>query len=196
MSTISAMVLLFLVLDPLANIPLFLVILSHVDEGRRRAVIIRELLFALVVLIIFLFAGRYILQVLCVSEASLGIAGGVILLLIAIKMIFTGFEQVFKVEVESEPFIFPLAVPLIAGPSAMTIIILIMGKDPSRWLDWLIAVICAWFACSVILFFSGNLSRILGKRGLLACERLMGMLLTAVAVEMFVTGLRQSFFPK
>ncbi len=196
MSIVSAIVLLFLVLDPLANVPLFLVVLSNVDEGRRRTVIVRELLFALVVLLIFLFAGRYILQILCVSQASLGIAGGVILLLIAIKMIFTGFELVFKVEVESEPFIFPLAVPLVAGPSAMTTIILIMGKDPSRWLDWLLAVICAWFATSVILFFSSSLSKILGRRGLLACERLMGMLLTTVAVEMFVTGIRQSFFLK
>jgi multiple antibiotic resistance protein len=192
MSFIAAFVLIFMVLDPLGNVPMFLFVLQNIPPERRKAIIIRELLFALVILMIFLFTGRYILDALRVTESSLGIAGGVILMLIAIRMVFSSTGEVFAVERESEPLIFPLAVPLTAGPAAMTTVILIMGKDPSRWWDWLLALFCAWFISSVILFFSSNLNRLLGRRGLLACERLMGMLLTTVAVQMFIDGLRQS----
>ncbi len=192
MSFIAAFVLIFMVLDPLGNVPMFLFVLQNIPPERRKAIIIRELLFALVILMIFLFIGRYILDALRVTESSLGIAGGVILMLIAVRMVFSSSGEIFKVELESEPLIFPLAVPLTAGPAAMTTVILIMGKDPSRWWDWLLAFFCAWFISSVILFFSSNLNRILGRRGLLACERLMGMLLTTVAVQMFIDGLRQS----
>ena len=192
MTFISAFFLIFLVLDPLGNVPMFLFVLQNIPPERRKAIIIRESIFALVILAIFLFAGRYILDALRVTESSLGIAGGVILMFIAIRMVFTSSGEVFKVELESEPLIFPLAVPLTAGPAAMTTVILIMGKNPSRWLEWFLALFCAWLVSSVILFFSSNLNRLLGRRGLLACERLMGMLLTTVAVQMFIDGLRQS----
>jgi len=192
MSFISACVLIFMVLDPLGNVPLFLFVLQNIPHGRRKAIIIRESFFALIILMIFLFTGRHILGALRVTESSLGIAGGVILMLIAVRMIFSSSGDVFKVKLESEPLVFPLAVPLTAGPAAMTTVILIMGKDPSRWREWLLALLCAWFISSVILFFSSNLNRILGRRGLLACERLMGMLLTTVAVQMFIDGLRNS----
>ncbi len=192
MSFISALVLIFIVLDPLGNVPMFLFVLQNIPPERRKAIIIRESFFALIILMIFLFTGRYILDSLHVTQSSLGIAGGVILMLIAIRMIFSSSGEVFNVERESEPLIFPLAVPLTAGPAAMTTVILIMGKDPSRWWVWALALFCAWLISSVILFFSSNLNRLLGTKGLLACERLMGMLLTAVAVQMFIDGLRQS----
>ena len=192
MSFISALVLIFIVLDPLGNVPMFLFVLQNIPPERRKAIIIRESFFALIILMIFLFTGRYILDSLHVTESSLGIAGGVILMLIAIRMIFSSSGEVFNVERESEPLIFPLAVPLTAGPAAMTTVILLMGKDPSRWWVWALALFCAWLISSVILFFSSNLNRLLGTKGLLACERLMGMLLTAVAVQMFIDGLRQS----
>ena len=188
----SAFILIFLVLDPLGNIPMFLFVLQNIAPERRKAIIIRESIFALIVLTIFLFAGRYILEALRVSESALGIAGGVILMFIAIRMIFTSSGEVFKVETEGEPLVFPLAIPLTAGPAAMTTVILIMGKDPSRWLDWFGALFCAWLVSSIILYYSTFFNRIFGRRGLLACERLMGMLLTAVAVQMFIDGLRQS----
>ena len=188
----SAFILIFLVLDPLGNVPMFLFVLQNIAPERRKAIIIRESIFALVVLMIFLFAGNYILDALHVTESSLGIAGGVILMFIAIKMVFTSSGEVFNVERESEPMVFPLAVPLTAGPAAMTTVILIMGKDPARWREWFFALFCAWLVSSIILFYSNNLNRFLGRKGLLACERLMGMLLTAVAVQMFIDGLRQS----
>jgi multiple antibiotic resistance protein len=192
MTFISAVVVLFLVLDPLGNVPIFLIILGNVEPNKSRRLILRESLFALIILTIFLFAGKFILEALSVKTSSLGIAGGVILLLISIKMIFTGVEQLFNVEGDSEPFIFPLAVPLVAGPSAITTVILIMAQDPSRWPEWFAALYCAWFTSSVILYFASDIGRFIGKRGLAACEKLMGMLLTAVAVQMFINGLRQS----
>ena len=124
-------------------------------------------------------------------SAILGMAGGVILLFIAIRMIFFGSEKIFELSEVTEPFIVPLAVPAVAGPSAMATLILITATQPGQWYKWLFVLFCAWFLTSIILFFSISLGKLLGRKGLSACERLMGMLLSAVAVEMFATGLRQ-----
>ena len=145
MEILSAALLLFLVLDPVGNIPLFLVALKEVDPARHKKIIFRESLIGLGVLILFLFLGRYILQLLQVSQSSLSIAGGIILLMIAIKMVFHGSEELFKSQHMGEPFIVPMAIPLIAGPSAMTMVLLMMAKEPTRWPEWLLAVTCAWF---------------------------------------------------
>jgi len=194
MSAFSAAALLFLVIDPLGNIPMFVCVLNAVDHRQHRRIIIRELLIALAILVMFLFAGRHILSLLEVSQPSLGIAGGIILFMIAIKMVFSGSDKIFKNMANDGPFIVPLAVPLIAGPSAIATVILLMAKEPSRWPEWLFALFCAWFVSGVLLMFSGRLSVLLGDRALKAIERLMGMILTAVAVEMFVSGIRDSFF--
>ena len=194
MSILSAALLLFLVLDPVGNIPLFLCALQNVDEKRHRWVILRELLFGLFFLLLFLFAGRYILYAFHISKSALSIAGGVVLFLIAIKMIFAATDEIFSVDMEGEPYLVPLAIPLIAGPSAMTMVLLMMAGDPSRWFDWLIAVLLAWAMTSSILLFSGLLRKILKKRGITAMARLMGMILVTVAVEMLVSGIKQSFF--
>jgi multiple antibiotic resistance protein len=193
-SVMSAALLLFLVMDPLGNIPAFLVALRDVPPRRRTRVLFREMLIALVVLLFFLFAGQYILELLGVSQPSLGIAGGTILFLIALRMVFASpTESLMPSSPEGEPLIVPLAIPLIAGPSAMATLILLMARNPAQWPLWTAALGAAWAASSVILISSAQLSRLLGKRGLLALERLMGMVLTAVAVEMFVNGIRRVF---
>lgn len=194
MSMLSAVVLLFLVLDPLGNIPLFLVALKNVDPAKHNRIIVRELLIGLLVLIFFLFMGRYFLILMHVSKPALSISGGMVLFLIAIKMIFSGAEDVFGIGIEGEPFIVPLAIPLIAGPSAMATVLLLMAQEPARWLEWLGALLSAWALASLILVFSKGLRRLLKTRGLTALERLMGMILTTVSVEMLVTGIRESFF--
>jgi multiple antibiotic resistance protein len=194
MSVYSAAALLFLVFDPLGNIPVFTCVLSKVDPTRHRRIILRELLMALVILVIFLFCGRHILSLLEISQSSLGMAGGIILFMIAIKMVFSGSERIFDNMADDGPFIVPLAVPLIAGPSAIATVILLMAKDPTRWPQWLLALFCAWLGSGSLLLFSGRLSLLLGDRVLKAIERLMGMILTAVAVEMFVKGIRTAFF--
>ena len=188
MTLLSAAVLLFFVMDPLGNVPLFLSALRQVDPARYRIVIVRELLIALAILIVFLFVGRYLLDLLKVSPAALTTGGGIILLLIAIRMIFPTSERSLREEVQGEPFVVPLAVPYTAGPSMLATELLFMSREPERWPVWLGAVILAWFASAVILYFAGNLRRLLGERGLTAVERLMGMLLVIVAVEMLMTG--------
>ena len=193
MTILSAAILLFLVLDPIGNVPLFLVALKEVPPERHKRIIIRETLFGLGFLLIFLFLGRYILTLLQVSQSSLSIAGGIILLMIAVKMIFQGAEDIFPRSQIAEPFIVPMAIPLIAGPSAMTLVLLMMAKEPHRWKEWLIAVIAAWFASTFILYFSSGLRRILRERGIIAIERLMGMILTTIAVEMFIKGVQEIF---
>lgn len=191
MSIYSATLLLFLVMDPLGNIPSFLVVLRNVEPARQRVIIVRELLIALFALVLFLFAGEVILQVLQISEPSLTVAGGVILFLIAVRMIFPGPAGLFGEQgerIEGEPFIFPLAIPFVAGPSSMATVMLIMSREPERWPEWLLALGMAWLASSVILYYSNRLSRWLGQRGLVAMQRLMGMLLTAIAAQMFMSG--------
>lgn len=191
MTVLSAAVLLFLVMDPFGNIPLFLVYLKDVPPRRQRWIIVRELIIALTVLVAFLFGGRYALTVLHVSESSLGIAGGIILFMIAANMIFSGAEEMFRGKYEGEPFIVPLAIPLVAGPSSMATVMLLMARNPARWLDWSVALLSAWLLSGVVLLLSPLFSRLLGHRGLMALERLMGLLLTTVAVEMLINGIRK-----
>jgi len=189
MTILSATLLIFLVLDPVGNVPAFMCILKGMEPRRQAHIIIREMLIALAILIAFMFLGPYILLTLQISQPALSIAGGIILFLIAIRMIFSSVSDMFVGDQEGEPFIVPLAVPLIAGPSAAATILLLMARDPARWLEWLVAVVFAWFLAGIILLFSGPVSRLVGQRGLIAMERLMGMILTTVAVEMFIDGL-------
>ena len=191
MTLISVAVLMFLVMDPLGNIAFFIAALSHVDPKRQRMVIIRELLIALGIMVVFLFVGRSFLQLLGVSADALTIAGGVILLLIALRMIFPDVERPLKENVTGEPFIVPLAIPYVAGPSAMATELLLMNKEPDRWPEWLLAIFLAWLASSVILYFASGLRRYLTDKGLVAVERLMGMVLITVAVQMLLTGASQ-----
>ena len=191
MSIFSAALLLFLVIDPFGNIPFFLSVLKHIEYRRQRRIIIREMVIALAVLVFFLFTGRYLLLLLDISAPALSMAGGIILFLIALKMIFSDTEEIFGKSPEGEPLIVPLAIPFIAGPSALATVLLLMAREPSRWLEWLIALIAAWFLAACILSLSSEISRMLGHRVLIAIERLMGMLLTTIAVELFIKGIKE-----
>jgi multiple antibiotic resistance protein len=191
MTTLSAALLLFLVMDPLGNIPLFMTTLKKVDSARQQFVVVRELLIALVVLVGFLFTGQYILKLLHLSETALTTAGGIILMIIAIRMIFPARDKSLHEDVEGEPFIVPLAIPYVAGPSAMATSLLLMSREPERWLDWFLAVLLAWFVSAIIIYFSSYFARFLGEKGLIAIERLMGMLLITVAVQMLLTGIAE-----
>ena len=194
MDIFSAALLLFLVIDPVGNIPAFLVILQGVPETRHKRIIFRELFIALMALVVFLFSGQYILAALQISQASLGAAGGIILFLIALRMIFPVPKGVFGEEAEvGEPFIVPLAIPLIAGPAAMATLMLLMARDPTLWLVWLTALLVAWSIAGIILLSADQLARLLGRRTLTAIERLMGLVLTAVAVQMLIDGIGQAY---
>jgi len=190
MTILSAALLLFLVMDPFGNIPLFVSALSGVDRERHMRVIVRELIIALGILVLFLFGGQSLIDALGISEPALSAAGGTMLLLIAIKMIFPRQGGLME-DIDGEPFIVPLAVPYVAGPSALVSTLLIMNRDPGRWPEWLAAVGIAWVATGVIIVLSGILLQRIGRRALIAIERLMGMLLVAIAIQMLMTGIAQ-----
>jgi multiple antibiotic resistance protein len=187
----SAALLLFFVMDPLGNVPFFLTTLQHVEPSRQRRVVVRELLIALGVLAFFLFTGQYLLQLLQISGPALTIAGGVILFLIALRMIFPSSERSLQEDVDGEPFVVPLAIPYVAGPSALATELLLMSREPGRWPEWLLALVLAWSVSSVIIYFASGLRRFLSPKGLIAIERRMGMVLIAISIQMLLTGITQ-----
>ncbi len=191
MTFVSAAVLLFLVMDPLGNVPLFLSALKQVPPERQRRVILREMLIALITLLLFLFLGGQMLRLLGLSEPALSAAGGIILMIIALRMVFPSREHSLVEPVAAEPFIVPLAIPYVAGPSAMATVLLLMSREPERWMEWTGAVLLAWGLCLPIMLLSTGLRRVLGERGLTAIERLMGLILVTIAVEMLLGGIAQ-----
>jgi MarC family membrane protein len=190
-SFLSAAFLLLLVLDPFGNIPIVAGLLRSVSPARRWRVILRECVIAYVALTLFLFFGQRMMSFLQLSEVSLGISGGVVLFLIALRMIFPPpGGNVFGESTDgAEPFIVPLAVPAIAGPSAMAMVMLLVSREPHRLLDWFGAMTLAMVASTVILLASGRLIDVLGERVLTALERLMGLILSALAIEMLLRGI-------
>lgn len=188
-SFVSAVVILLLVVDPVGNIPIFLSLLRGVESARRTRVIIRECIIAFFVLLFFVVFGRWILTLLGLSEPSLTIAGGVILFLIAVRMIFRGPEGVFGDQIDGEPFIVPLAIPAIAGPAAIATVTLLVSRAPERLPEWIGAVTVAMMVTLGCLVFAERVAKLVGERGLLAFERLMGLILTAISVEMLLRGI-------
>ncbi|BCX47422.1 small neutral amino acid transporter SnatA, MarC family [Haloferula helveola] len=187
----------FLVFDPFGNVAVFHSILSKLPEERRRRVLIREMVIALVVMLIFLIGGGQLLGFLGLKPATLSISGGIILFLIALGMLFPARAMV-TAEDDEEPFIVPMAIPMFAGPSAIALLLLTTTKYPGELLSIGAAVGLAWTASAVILLFSPLLMRFLGRKGTRALERLMGLLLILVAVQMFLDGLavyQSSFAP-
>ncbi len=191
----SAVVILVLVADPLGNIPVFVALLQNVAPGRRVRVIVRECAIAFAVLVVFMLFGGDILTLLGLSDRSLNIAGGVILFLIALRMVFRDDENIFGGLPAGEPFIVPLAIPSIAGPAAIATVILMVSRAPQRMLEWSIAIAVAMSVSLLVLLFAERIARLVGARGLYAFERLMGLILAAVAVEMLLRGI-EAFVPQ
>jgi MarC family membrane protein len=183
---------LFLVLNPLGNIPIFVATLKNVDPKRHSRIIIREVAIATVFLAIFMFFGQYLLRGMQISEQALGISGGIILFLIALRMIFPEEKGADK-PVAGEPFVVPLAIPITAGPAAMTMVMLFASQNVGRIGGSIFVLLVTVFFVCLILLSSRYLSKILGEKGLIALERLSGMMLTAMAVQMFLTGLENYF---
>ncbi|WP_395702126.1 MarC family protein [Aquabacterium sp.] len=193
-SFLSACVLLLLVLDPFGSLPIYVSVLGGVAPERRRAIALREAVIAFAVLLGFMFAGQGFLSLMRLSERSLEVAGGVILLIIAIRMIFAGGAEVYASEGGREPLIFPLAVPLLAGPSAMATVLLLASRQPERMWQWVGALTVAMALSGAVLLAADRIRRWLGASMVAAIEKLMGLVLTAVAVEMILAGLKRYFF--
>lgn len=186
----SAIVILLLVMDPVGNVPFFVALLRNVPAERRVRIVVRECLIAYAVLVVFAFVGRPILDLLGLSDVSLNIAGGVILFLIALRLVFKHPQGVFGDDVHGEaPFIVPLAIPAVAGPTAIATVVLLVARAPERLWEWIGALTIAAAVNLAILYFSERIGRAIGTRGLDALERLMGLLLTAIAVEMLLKGI-------
>ena len=190
----SALILLLLVLDPLGSLPIFISVLRRIPRERRNAVALREATIAFTVLVAFMLGGQGFLQVMHLSERSLEVAGGVILLLIAIRMVFGGTSDLYADDGQGgEPFIFPLAVPLLAGPSAMATVLLLASRQPERLWHWVGALTVAMAVCTVTLLTADRLRKLLGNAVVSAVEKLMGLVLTAIAVEMLLAGTKRYF---
>jgi MarC family membrane protein len=187
----SAVVILLLVMDPVGNIPLFVALLRNVPAERRLRIIARECLIAYVVLLVFVFFGPAILRLLGLSDVSLNIAGGVILFIIALRLIFKHPGGIFGDEFHGgEPFIVPLAIPSIAGPTAIATVVLMVARAPDRVWEWAGALTISAVVTLLLLLFAERIGSLIGVRGLAALERLMGLLLTAIAVEMLLKGMQ------
>lgn len=178
-------------MDPLGNVSFFLAELKKVNPNRINSIVIRELLIALFILLSFLFVGKYFMKVLPISQPALTVGGGIILFLIALKMVFPSKNSSLQVDVGGEPFIVPLAIPYVAGPSALATVLLLMSQEPDRWPEWLLAVLIAWSVGAIIIYFGSGLRRFLGEKGLVAIERLMGLVLITISIEMLMTGIQK-----
>lgn len=189
MSIITAAVMLFLIMDPVGNLPVFLSILRYLPAERRRRVMVRELIISLAVMLLFLFAGQELLNLLNLKQEAVSIAGGIVLFLIALRMIFPSEGGVTGLPEGEEPLIVPMAIPMIAGPSILAALVLLSHQYPDQMTDWVLALFIAWSGSSVILMFYEQLHKILGERVLTAMERLMGMLLVMISVQMLLDGM-------
>ena len=192
----SSVFLLLLVLDPLGNIPFVLSLLNHVPRERRRHIILRESAVAVVVLVVFLLVGDWLLQAMHLSDPALTIAGGLILFLIALRMVFPPEHHAVgdysASDTDAEPFIVPLAIPMIAGPSALATVLL-ASRQSGQTLVWVSAIILASLVNAAFLLASGWFARLFGKSGMQALERLMGLILTTMAVQMLISGIGLAF---
>lgn len=189
MDLISATIVLLLVMDPFGNVPLVVTAIRDVPPERRMRVVLRECAIAYGVLVVFLFGGQRLLALLGLSDSALEIAGGVILFLIALRMIFPVHDGSPADNPEGDPFIVPIAIPAIAGPSAMASVIVLVSRDPARWPYWLAALTIATVVSTAILASAGRISRWVGERGVTAMERLMGLILTAISIQMLLRGI-------
>ncbi len=187
---LSAVILLLLVVDPFGNVPLVNAMLAGIAPARRRLVILRECGIAYAILLAFMFAGQKLLDVMHLSETSVSIAGGVILFMIAIRMVFAHPEGAFGPQARGEPLIVPLAIPLIAGPSALATVMLMATRDPAKIGMWALALTVTMAGATLLLLAGDKLQHWLGDRAMQALERLMGLILTAIAVEMLLGGIR------
>lgn len=186
----SAAIMLFLIMDPLGNLPVFMSVLRNVEPTLRPKIIARELIFSLIIMVFFLFSGQAMLNFLSLEQEAVRIAGAIILFIIALRMIFPQPGGVAGGDGKEVPFLVPLAVPLIAGPSILAALILLANQAPERMFDWSLALFAAWLLSAVILMFSNAFFKLLGRSGLAAVERLMGMILVMIAIQMLLDGIK------
>ncbi|MFM0039675.1 MarC family protein [Paraburkholderia strydomiana] len=188
---LSATVLLILITDPLGNIPLFISCLRGVAPERRTVVILREVAIAFAILLIFMVLGQGFLRMMSLSDQSLRIGGGIVLFLIALRMVFPHPDGPFGGDARGgEPLIVPLAIPALAGPSALATVMLLTSQAPGKMFEWIGALTVTMIVCAIVLMLAERIQVLLGERTMAAFERLMGLVLVAISVEMMLGGIR------
>ncbi|MEM1309255.1 MAG: MarC family protein [Cyanobacteria bacterium P01_H01_bin.153] len=190
MTIISAATVLLLILDPFGNLVTINILLADLPRAKRQRIILREALIAYGILILFLLVGNSLLSFFGVASHTLRISGGIILFIIALGMVFPS-RSALPSTLENEPFIVPIAMPLMAGPSAIAALLVMAKSDPQLLGSWLGALTLAMGVTGVILWASPRIFQWLGPRGALAVEQLMGMLLVILSVQMMLDGVEQ-----
>ncbi len=180
---------LFLLMDPVGNVPIYMSILAHSPPKRQYQIIVRELIIALFVILIFAFLGEKLLATLKISQDTVSVGGGVVLFLIAIRMIFPQENSTYSQKPQEEPFIVPLAIPFVAGPAVLASVMIFSHKAES-FITLIQAIFIAWIGTFLVLISSPFLKKVLGKRGAAACERLMGLILILISIQMILVGMR------
>jgi multiple antibiotic resistance protein len=175
-------------MDPIGNVSSYQSMVKELDSKRQSKIIFREMLIALAAMITFNYLGEFIFDFLDLSETTVRLSSGIILFLIAIKILFTSTDSPRANLPKGESFIFPLAIPLIAGPGLLATVMLFAHLEPYQSV-MLAAILIAWIFSAIILYFSGTIKRFLGDNGLMACERLIGMVLVLIAVQRFLEGI-------
>ncbi|MCH9610512.1 MAG: hypothetical protein SP1CHLAM42_05790 [Chlamydiales bacterium] len=185
---ISTAFTLFLVIDSLGTLPAYLSQVEKLDSKRCIRVAIRELIFALILMVAFFYLGQLFLNLLGLSKTAVEISGGVVLFLIATRLIFSNEEHSQRWK-RGKPFIVPIATPLLAGPSFVaTVTIFGLSDVPNDIV--LLSLLVAWFLSGLVYLFGRPIFNLIRARGLLACQRLMGLLISLVAVQMILEGVR------
>lgn len=190
MNLFTLTIILFLIMDPVGNISSFLSLLKDFPKEKRRKIIIREMLIALAAMLAFNFLGEYIFHILEISDTTVKLASGVILFLVAVKILFPSADSLRANLPAGEPFITPLAIPLTAGPSLLATVMLFARLEPSQT-TMLSAIFISWALAVSVLLLGSRLQRVIGSNGLMACERLMGMVLIMLAIQRFAEGIQQ-----
>lgn len=188
---ISTAFIFFLLMDPVGNIPFYISLLKEIDPKRQRIVIFREMMIALGIIILFNFVGEGLLNFLKITKDTVQIAGGVILFLLSLRLIFPDPTKSIKEKIHGEPFIVPLAVPLVAGPSILAAVMIYSHQQTTLFMIG--SILCAWAVSLIILLSAPTLQVWLGQRGIIACERLMGLILTFLAIQMLLNGISHFF---
>ncbi|QCI19464.1 YhgN family NAAT transporter [Buchnera aphidicola] len=192
---LSQIILLLLIMDPLGNLPVFVSILKKINPKRRNIVLIREMIIALFIMFLFLLFGKNLLNIFHVTTESVSISGGIILFLIALRMIFPSPEISLNSEKDNEePFLVPLAVPLVSGPSLLATLMLLSHKYPQFLTSLSISLFIAWIITTGILSLSGFFLTVFGKKGIDTLEKLMGLILIMLSVQMFLDGIHAWLF--
>ncbi len=176
---------LFLIMDPFGNLPMLISLLKEYSLKNQLKILIRELFISLLLIYFFILSGNKILEFFGLSEASISIAGGIILFLIALKMIFPSNEVIFGKQ--NDLLIVPIAIPMIAGPSLLAVLLLFANNYDLQTL--ILASTASWLAASLTIILFIYLAKYIPYKFFSAIEKLMGMLLIALSVQMLLDGI-------